>query len=91
VFRHFPSNVSINGLVVAKGAANKLNVLKEHKIAKLETFQDLLKANMQDAVLKFLTTENLYNKTKNFRFADMLYLLKNKQFFNKTISILRER
>ena len=46
---------------------------------------------MNEAVLKFLATENLYSKEKNFKFSDMLYLLKDKKFFTKAIDILRER
>ena len=38
VFRHFPSNVSMGGFVIARGLANKLNVVQSHKITKLDTF-----------------------------------------------------
>ena len=46
---------------------------------------------MHEEILKFLATENLTAKAKSFSFNDMLYLLKDKQFFTKAIDILRER
>lgn len=54
VFKHFPSNVSKDSLVIAKGAVNKLSVVKELKQAKKETFQDLLKTCDLDEILRFL-------------------------------------
>jgi len=47
--------------------------------------------DLKDEVLGFLETENLMNRSKNFRFEDMAYLLKNKEFFDKAADILRNR
>ena len=46
---------------------------------------------MKDKVLDFLKTENLYNNNKNFSEIDMIYLLKDRDYFDKVIRILRDR
>ena len=41
-YPHFPSNVSINSKVTAKGGANILNVVKKRQIKQITSFDDLL-------------------------------------------------
>jgi len=41
-FSHFPSNVSIDGIVISRGGANQMTVVKSRRITKIETFNDLL-------------------------------------------------
>lgn len=42
-------------------------------------------------VLKFLETEVLIGSEKKFNSRDMLYLLKDKEFFYKVIQVLAKR
>jgi hypothetical protein len=41
-FSHFPSNVSIEGIVVSRGGANTMPVVKSRRLTKIETFNDIL-------------------------------------------------
>jgi hypothetical protein len=87
-FKHFPSNVSVNGIVTARGGANDIKVVDSKKITKISNFIDILHAGTKDDVLKFLKTENLYKCEKDFSFDSMAYLCKDKAFFKDCMSIL---
>jgi hypothetical protein len=51
----------------------------------------LLLTGTKEDVLKFLETEVLVGSEKKFDSADMLYLLKDKEFFHQAIAILTKR
>ena len=42
-------------------------------------------------VLEFLAKANIVAKEKGFHISDMMYLLKEKDFFNEAINIFRSR
>lgn len=90
-YQHFPSNVSTNGLVTARGGQNDIKVVDQKKITQITNFDDLLLAGSQNDVLDFLRNENLYSGKKQFAFSKMCYLLKDKAFFKKAVEILDER
>ena len=70
----------------------KLKVVKKFTISKMETFRDIMaSANRNEEVLKFLKTKNLHKGEMGFSFSDMLWMLRDKAFFKKTLEILRER
>lgn len=68
-----------------------LNVEKSRRITQIESFVDLLLTGTKADVLNFLENEVLYGSEKKFNPHDMLYLMKDKDFFNKAISILSKR
>ena len=41
-FSHFPSNVSVDEVVVSRGGENTMPVVKSRLVTKIETFDDLL-------------------------------------------------
>ncbi len=84
-FKHFPSNISVNGVVTARGGANDIKVVDSKRISKIESFDDILHAGSKQDVLNFIKTENLYNSKMNFDFSKMLYLLRDKEFFIEAI------
>jgi len=96
-FSHFPSNVALEGKVIAKasqidGQPLKLKVVKRFTIAKMETFRDIMASpNRNEEVLKFLQTKNLRKGEMGFSFYEMLWMLRDKVFFKKVIEILRDR
>lgn len=90
-YTHFPSNISVNQIVQARGEPNILVVEKSRRITQIESFVDLLLTGTKEDVLKFLETEVLVGSEKKFDTADMLYLLKDKEFFHKVIAILTKR
>lgn len=68
-----------------------MQVVKSRRITKIETFNDLLIAGTQEEILNYLKTQSLYSYKKGFSFTSMLYLLKEKTFFDQVIQILRQR
>jgi hypothetical protein len=50
-----------------------------------------LAEDLKDDVLSFLKTENLLQGAKGFKFEDMTYLLIDKEYFKKVITILKKR
>jgi hypothetical protein len=63
-FKHFPSNISVNGIVQARGGANELVIVDSKRISKIESFEDILHAGSKQDVLNFLKTENLFSSKK---------------------------
>lgn len=97
-FSHYPSNVSINEKVTARGELNTLNVVKRRTIDKSNVaalnFDDLVQlsnANKYDDVLNFLKTKNILSNEKGFQWSKIEWLLKEKGFYEKAIAILRKR
>jgi hypothetical protein len=68
--------------VTARGGANNIKVVDSKKLSKIESFQDILHAGSRQDVLDFLMTQNLYSYKQQFDFHSMLYLLKDRQFFD---------
>jgi hypothetical protein len=68
--------------VTARGGANNIKVVDSKKLSKIESFQDILHAGSKQDVLDFLKTQNLYSYKKQFDFNSMLYLLKDRPFFD---------
>jgi len=77
--------------VTARGGANEMTVVDSKKISKIQSFEDILHAGSKQDVLNFLRRENLFSFKMNFSFYSMLYLLKDKQFFEEAIAILKDR
>lgn len=46
-FKHFPTNVSTNGVVTARGGANQMTVVDSKKITKITNFIDIIHAGTQ--------------------------------------------
>jgi len=84
-YTHFPSNISVDQIVQARGEANILNVEKSRRITKIESFVDLLLTGTKADILNFLENEILYGNEKKFDANDMLYLMKDKDFFTPAI------
>jgi len=89
-FSHFPSNVSIGSKVTAKGAQNILNVEHSKTITSIKSFDDLLEAGTKEDILEFLSSKDLVNEA-GFSFNKIYFLMKDKDFWLKTIDILRTK
>jgi len=55
--------------------------LQKPTIQKTDTFRDLLAANDLKLILNFIETKDIINGEKGFAFHEMMYLLKDKEFF----------
>lgn len=72
--------------------SRKLKVVRKLSVAKKETFLDIMQSdNREEDVLEFLKTHNLLKGEKGFSFYQMLWMLKDKEFFKKVLQVLRSR
>ena len=90
-FVHFPSNVSIDSIVVAKSAVNVLNVVPVKTKISDENFLDVLSAGSYADILSFIEKKNILNQKLGFDFSLIYWLLKDKGFFMDLISILKAK
>ena len=90
-FTQFPANIIIDNKVVARAQECNFEVVEERTEVSDETFRDIILSENKDSILDFLRTANLYKGEKGFTFNDILWMMKDKDFFKKTTDILRER
>ena len=64
---------------------------KSRRITQIESFVDLLLTGTKADVLNFLDQEVLVGSDKKFHTHDMLYLLRDKEFFASAVQILAKR
>lgn len=67
---------------MARSDKNTIKVVKKFSENKKETFEDILFGGQKEDILEFLRTKNLLNYEKGFSFEKILYLLKDKAFYN---------
>jgi hypothetical protein len=91
VFKQFPSNITIDGKVVAKANECVLKVVKEIEEMSFETFRDILASGDKTAIFKFIAEANLVAGEKGFNFNDMYWLAEDKENFKRITDILRAR
>lgn len=61
-FSHFPSMISKEQVIVAKGKQNNMKVESTKRILQVKTFDDLLETGSNQEILDYLRTENLNDK-----------------------------
>ena len=69
-FEHFPSNIAIEGVVVAKAQTQKLNVIlvEERQVFNKKSFADLLATGTEADILEFMNKYNLVKQENGFTF-----------------------
>ncbi|CAG9311253.1 unnamed protein product [Blepharisma stoltei] len=91
VYSHYPVTITYNGKVIAKANSNDLEVSDTAKVVKLETFKDLVLSGRKDLVLEFLANENLYSTNKEFNVNYFCWMMKDKEFWQKVMQIMKQR
>ena len=94
-FSHYPSNVSIDEKVTARGEPNTLQVvttrkIKAEKVADLN-FDDIIQVGTEFDILEFMRTKNILKGEKGFSFETIRYLLQVKTFWEQAVAICEER
>lgn len=89
-FGVYPANVARSGTVVAVAKEAGFKVLTEKTTASEDHLDDLLTRGSKEDVLKFIETKNIFN-SNIFNFADIYYLLRDREFFVRLVDILRRR
>jgi hypothetical protein len=90
-FIQFPSNITIGDKVVAVANECKFEVVLERNEASNETFRDIMLSGNKNSVIEFLSTANLSKGDKGFNFNELLWMLKDKEFFIRVTDTLRNR
>jgi hypothetical protein len=90
-FVHFPTNIAVDQKVVARAPVTSFKTVKNHTVLKKETFKDVLIGGVKTDVLEFLRNQNLLKGDRGFSFSQMLWMLKDKQFWQEVLQILRAR
>ena len=90
-FVQFPSNITVGNKVVAVANEWKFEVVEERKEISNETFRDIIYSGDNKAIIEFLSTANLYKGDKGFTFNDILWMLKDKEFYGQVTDTLRQR
>lgn len=89
-FAHFPANVSVNSEVVAKATATTLKVVKEKTALSQTNFRDVLSTGNIANIINMMRHTPL-EKIKGFNWQDVMWLLKDKAFFDQLIALLKEQ
>ena len=77
--------------IIAKAIAPRSIVVKPtHTVNKMESLSDILRSGDQAAVLNFINTKNIFDRNV-FRSNDILWLLRDKGFYENVITTLRKR
>lgn len=87
----YPSNASRGSTIIGK--ANRVPAITAKKvwsINKLESFEDILRSGDKDQVITFLEKRNIFDPNI-FKPTEILWMLKEKDFYYKIIDILRKR
>ncbi len=89
-FQHFPANVSINSVVVARSSTEPLNVLKERTKISEENFREVLSTGNHELILSFLRDKPI-DGIKGFSWDDLYWLLRDQKFYDKLVSLLKQQ
>jgi hypothetical protein len=90
-FQLFPASVVSNGKIVSAARKMAPLVVKAEKSLKgLKTMSDVLSNGSMDDIIDFIRSKNLLNPNI-FSFAQVYWLLKNKNFYDKLVAICEEK
>jgi len=89
-FKQYPSSASINDLVIAKSGLKTYEVVSNIKLSKdeISNIDDVLNQGNKKEVLEFLNRSNII---KEEDLEKIYWMLKDKDFYNQLISILKEK
>lgn len=97
-FKHFPSTITIGDKAVSKAEAHTLIAIGERlKAAEDATFKEILMSGDHESILKFMQTAasiDGINSGQSFVWNHhhvLSWFLKDKEFYEKAIAILRRR
>jgi hypothetical protein len=91
VYPHFPTNVSIDRVVVAKAPATVLKVKRSQTSVNEDDFDDILATGSIPNILNFMKTKNILSPKVRFSMSNVLWLAKEPEFYKEAIKILKAR
>jgi hypothetical protein len=91
VYDVYPSNAARGSTIIAKGSpVPSVVVKKTYTTNKLESFEDVLRSGDKEQVLNYIEKRNIFD-TNVFRPREILWMLKDTEFYSKVISVMRKR
>ena len=91
LFKVYPPNISLNGIVIAVVAKSfEFNVLEKKTTFKMDSIKEVLLQGSKQDILFFLKNKNILDE-KIFKMNQIYHLLNDKEFYLEVISILRQR
>lgn len=77
-------------LAVSDQVEGELEVLSKKPVGEMKTIADILSQGNIEDIVGFLESKNLFNRNI-FNPEDILWLLKNKEFYQRIVATLRKR
>jgi hypothetical protein len=90
-YKHFPTNVSIDRVVVAKAPPNVIKVQKSQTQVNEDDFDDILATGSIPNVLNFMRNKNILSPKVRFELRNVYWLCKDPTFFKEGLQILEEK
>jgi len=87
-FEHFPANVAINSIVVAKATSSILTVVKDRTKISKENYKDVLSTGNSELILSFFKGK-MFNAIDGFNWEDIYFMLKDLKFYTEFVKILK--
>ena len=88
-FSFFPANIAENEKVVAVAITEDFQVLDREKIESFENFSDVVLSRDSDKICEYLESKNPFSV--DYRLDLIYFMLKNKEFYERVIEILKKR
>lgn len=89
-FIHFPVNVSVNSVVVARSQCETVTVLRKKENISEKNFIDVISTGNQELILNF-TEENPVGQTDELKLNNLYWMFQDKEFYYKFIGILTKK
>jgi hypothetical protein len=91
IYKHFPTNVSIERVVVAKASPTVLKVQRSQTQVNEDDFDDILATGSIPNILNFMKTKNILSSKVRFNLNSVYWLCKDKLFYTEGIKILQAK
>ena len=91
VYKHFPTNVSVERIVVAKAPNATLRVQKSQTQINEDDFDDILATGSIPNILNFMRTKNIHSSKVSFNLSSVYWLCKDATFYKEGIAILKAK
>ena len=89
-FKHYPANVSVNSVVIAKATTETLIVVEKRTKIDHKNFKDIVSTNNHNLIIKYLR-ENPIDGIKEFSWDYLYWMLKDKTFFDLLANLMKEQ
>jgi hypothetical protein len=90
-FKHFPTNVSVDRVVVSKAPPQILKVQRTQTTVNEDDFDDILATGEIPNILNFMRTKNIQSSKVKFELSNVYWLCKDALFYSEALKILQSK